>query len=128
MSLNPSGSNPIITVNYGGIDFARCRLFFKKLGDPSFSTILTHDNGASKFTFTIDPVERLGADKKISDLIGCELNWTIVFIDFDNTPTSQYSFDLAVKQDGRDLLTPPFSKVGSITNSSVTFGNRFIFD
>lgn len=132
MSIDPNGENPVVTASFGGIDFAGCKLFFKKKNDPSFSTILTFNGSGSDvfksiFTYTIDPVAQIGPDKKIVDLVGCELNWSILFIDYGDTPFSQYSFELTIKQGNIDLLIPPFFKEGIINDTSTTFGNRFFF-
>lgn len=132
MTIDPNGDKPVVTASFGGIDFAGCKLFFKKKGDSSFSTILTFnglgsDGFKSRFTRIIDPAELLDPTKKVSDLVGCELNWSVLFIDYGNTPLSQYSFELKITQGGLDLLTPPFSKSGTIDDTSVTFGNRFFF-
>jgi hypothetical protein len=131
MPLNPRGSNPVVTANFGGIDFAGCKLFFKKQDETSFKTILIHDSSISgQFTRIIDPTEKelLGSGSNVSDLIGCEINWSVVFIDYDNTPPSAYSFILAIKQDGIDLLVPSYSKTGEIKDSSIIFGGRFIIN
>jgi hypothetical protein len=132
MPIDPNGDKPVVTASFGGIDFAGCKLFFRKKNDPSFSTILIFngsgsDGFKSRFTRVIDPVELLDPTKKISDLVGCELNWSVLFIDYGETPLSQYSFELKITQGGSDLLTPTFSKVGAIDDTSVTFGNRFFF-
>jgi hypothetical protein len=132
MPIDPNGDKPVVTASFGGIDFAGCKLFFKNKGDSSFSTILTFngmgsDGFKSRFTRIIDPAELLGPTKKVSDLVGCELNWSVLFIDYGDTPLSPYSFELKITQRGLDLLTPPFSKSGTIDDTSVTFGNRFFF-
>jgi hypothetical protein len=132
MPIDPSGDNPVVTASFGGIHFAGCKLFFKKKDDPSFATILTFNGSGSdafksRFTYIVDPIKLIGPTKKISDLVGCELNWSILFIDYGNAPLSQYSFELTIKQGTVDLLTPPFSKTGTIDNTSTTFGNRYIF-
>jgi hypothetical protein len=132
MSIDPNGDKPIVIVSFGGIHFAGCKLFFKKKDESSFSTIRTFNGSGSdafqsRFTYIVDPVELIGPAKKISDLVGCELNWSILFIDYGNALLSQYSFKLTIKQGTVDLLTPPFDKTGTIDNTSTTFGNRYIF-
>jgi hypothetical protein len=132
MPIDPNGENPVVSASFGGIDFAGCKLFFKKKDDPSFSTILTFNGSGSdgfknRFTRIIDPAELLDPTKKVSDLKGCEINWSILFIDFGDTPLSQYSFKLTIMQGGLDLLTPSFFKAGTIDDTSVTFGGRFFF-
>jgi hypothetical protein len=132
MPIDPNGDNPVVTASFGGIHFAGCKLFFKKQDESSFSTILTFNGSGtdalkSRFTYIVDPIERIGSGKKVADLVGCELNWSILFIDYGNALLSQYSFELTIKQGTVDLLTPPFSKAGIIDNTSTTFGNRFIF-
>jgi hypothetical protein len=132
MPIDPNGDNPVVTASFGGIHFAGCKLFFKKKDDSSFSTILTFNGSGSdafksRFIYIVDPIKLIGPTNKISDLVGCELNWSILFIDYGNAPLSEYSFELTIKQGTVDLLTPPFSKTGTIDNTSTTFGNRYIF-
>jgi hypothetical protein len=126
MLLNPNGGVPFITANFGGINFAKCTIFFKKEGG-SFLPITDFDNSnSSGFTFPVDPAQILGANKNVSDLIGGQVGWTVTFIDFGDATQSQFSFDLQIKQDASNLL-PPFSKNGTIDNTSITFSDKFTF-
>jgi hypothetical protein len=128
MLLNPAGSNPIVIASFGGIDFGQCTLFFKEKGG-SFSPIISFDNTAtSVFTFAVDPVKLLNSSNTISDLIGCQVGWTVTFVDLDESTTSLFSFNLKIEQDGKSLMTPPFSKTDTITDTSSTFGGTFTFN
>jgi hypothetical protein len=127
MSLNSAGSKPIISASFGGIDFGQCTLFFKENGS-SFSSIISFDNAStSVFTFAIDPIKLLGSGKEISNLVGCQIGWTVTFIDLDNSTTSPFSFDLKIEQDSTNLMSPPYSKTDTITDTSSTFGGTFTF-
>ena len=129
MTLNSTGSNPIVSARFGGIDFGQCTLFFKAQSDDSFSPIYSFDNqNSSAFVFAIDPVKLLGISKKISDLVGCQIGWTVTFIDMDESTISPFSFDLNIDQDSDSLMTPHFSKVDTITDTSKTFGSTFSFN
>jgi hypothetical protein len=129
MSINPSGTSPVITADFGGNDFGQCTLFFKPKGG-SFDRIARFDNeNISGFTFTLDPKKLLSQQKSLADLVGCEISWTVTFIDFEEKSGSEYSFDLAIKQDGLDLLSPPFFQRGSIPQDTMakTLGGKYQF-
>lgn len=124
MSLNPTGSNPIISINFGGIDFARCTIFFRKVNS-SFSKIVSFDNqNVNTFSFEVDPNKVLGSSQ-VSDLKNCQIGWTVTFVDIQGVSGSQFSFNLEIKQDETSLAN--FSKIGKIDDTSVTFGDKFTF-
>jgi hypothetical protein len=123
MSLNTTGPDPIINARFGGIHFGKCTLFLKKFTDSAFSPIATFTNqSSSTFTFEIDPQRVLGAGGRLSDLVGCDIGWTVTFVNLSTTPsTAQFSFDLTIGQDTNILAN--FSETNSIPDTSQTFGN-----
>jgi hypothetical protein len=122
MSLNPAGSNPIIYIYFGGIDFGRCTIFLKDTA-AQFSKMVSFDNeNASNFSFEIDPKKPLGFTN-VSDLIGCTVRWVVTFVDIEEVPGSQYSFNLKIEQDGNILKD--FSQTGTITDTSVSFAGDY---
>jgi hypothetical protein len=124
MSFNPIGSNPVFKVFFGGIDFGKCTIFIKE-PNSLFRNILSFDNqNMNSFSFEID-LNRVLNSSKVSILKNCQVGWTVTFIDMDNTTPSQFSFDLEINQDGQSLTK--FSKVGSIEDTSTTFGEKFTF-
>jgi hypothetical protein len=124
MSLNSTGSNPIISIKFGGIDFARCTIFFKKVNS-SFSKIVSFDNeNVDTFSFEVDPNKVLGSSQ-VSSLDNCQIGWTVTFVDIQGASDSQFSFDLEIKQDGTSLAN--YSKTEKIDDTSVTFGDKFTF-
>jgi hypothetical protein len=125
MSLNTTGSDPIINARFGGIHFGKCTLFFKKSTDSVFSPIATFTNqSSSTFTFEIDPQRVLGSGGTLANLVGCDIGWTVTFVNLSATPsTAQFSFDLTIGQ-GTNILVK-FSEINFISDTSQTFGSTF---
>lgn len=119
------GSDPIINARFGGIHFGKCTLFFKKTTDSNFSPIATFTNkSSSTFTFEIDPQKVLGSGASLSSLVGCDIGWTVTFVNLSSTPsTAKFSFNLTIEQD-TNILTN-FSETNSIADTSQTFGSTF---
>lgn len=125
MSLNTTGSNPIINARFGGIHFGKCTLFLKKPTDINFSPIATFTSrNSSTFTFEIDPQKVLVAGATLSQLVGCDIGWTVTFVNLGTTPSAaQFSFNLTIDQDANNLTN--FAEVGFIPDTSQTFGSTF---
>jgi hypothetical protein len=125
MSLNITGSDPIINARFGGIHFGKCTLFFKRNTDSEFTPIATFTSrSSSTFTFEVDPQKVLGVGETLSKLVGCNIGWTVTFVNLGSTPsTAQFSFDLTIEQDTKILTT--FSEINSIPTTSQTFGSTF---
>jgi hypothetical protein len=125
MPLNTTGSDPIINARFGGIHFGKCTLFLKKPTDTTFSPIATFTNRTSStFVFEIDPQKVLGAGGTLSNLVGCDVGWTVTFVNLGTTPsTAKFSFDLTIGQDANILTN--FSETDSISDTSQTFGSTF---
>jgi hypothetical protein len=118
MSLNTSGSNPVISINFGGIDFGRCTIFFKEATTLFYKKATFDNENSSNFSFEIDP-EKLVDLAGLSNLIGCTIKLMVTFVDIASTPGSRFSFDIKIEQDG--TLLKSFSKSGTIDDTSVTF-------
>lgn len=122
MSLNPGGSNPIIYIYFGGIDFGRCTIFLKDIAGQFSKTVSFDNENASNFSFEIDPEKPLGFTN-VSDLIGSTVRWVVTFVDIEEVPGSQFSFSLKIEQDGNILKN--FSQIGTIADTSVSFAGDY---
>jgi hypothetical protein len=117
-------SNPIIHINFGGIDFGRCTIFFKAPTE-SFSKKVSFDNeNASNYSFEVDPGKLLDSTD-LSDLVGCTVRWIVTFADIEEVPGSEFSFNLKIKQDG--VILKDFSQIGKILDTSVSFAGDHTF-
>lgn len=123
MALNTSGSNPTISIHFGGIDFGRCTIFFKEATTPFYKKATFDNENSSNFSFEIDP-EKLVDLPGLSNLTGCTIKLLVTFVDIASTPGSLFSFDINIEQDG--TLLKNFSKSGTIADTSITFAEDYI--
>lgn len=101
MSLNPAGSKPIISARFGGIESGTCTLFIRKPPAKQWLKIKTiTNNPIAPIPIEIDPSIYLGSGSSISDLIGAEIRYNVLFLDVDGDEQINCSFDLEITQDG----------------------------
>jgi hypothetical protein len=132
MSLSLNGSNPVLTLGFGGIQFGSCTLFIKeKIPGSQFRNITVVNNKNFRdHSLTIDPSSLLGSGASLADLQGCELGWTVIFVNLDTSGTIVFSFNLDIQQSSQSIMPQPFfrdnNSSGLVKNStSVMFSDSF---
>jgi hypothetical protein len=101
MSLNPTGSKPIISTKFGGIESGTCTLFIRKFPIKQWLKIKTITNNPfPSDNIVIDPSIYLGNGSSVSDLVGAEIRYNVLFLDVDGDDQINCSFDLEITQDG----------------------------
>lgn len=112
MSLNPTGSKPIISTKFGGIESGTCTLFIRKSPIKQWLKIKTITNNPFPSDhIVIDPSIHLGSGSSISDLIGAEIRYNVLFLDVDGDDQINCSFDLEITQDGTIIAQKNENKI-----------------
>lgn len=133
MSLNPTGSKPIINAKFdhhiispGIAESGTCTLLIRKSPTVNWLKIATiHNSPFSSHNIIIDPLIHLGPGRDIGDLAGAEILYNVLFLDIDGDKKINCSFDLEVTQDGNIVYSKSDSKnTGNV--DFVAFSHDFI--
>jgi hypothetical protein len=120
MPLNPTGSNPVLIIQFGGQDSGLCDLYFQN------KPITRFDNSKPLYKYELDPMLLFGSARStVSNLIGTEVGWVVTFTNLAS-PTIQFSFDLDIRQDGASIITP--IEVTETSTQVVNAGLTLIFN
>lgn len=105
MPLDPTKSNPIVIIQFGGQDIGSCDLYFQNdviktlNNDPSSS-------GGTLHKVELDPMILLGsASATVGDLIGTEIGWVVVHSNLAG-PDIKFSFYLDIRQSNTSIVVP----------------------
>ena len=105
MPLDPTKSNPIVIIQFGGQDIGSCDLYFqndviKTLNNDPFSS------GGTLHKVELDPMILLGsASATVGDLIGTEIGWVVVHSNLAG-PDIKFSFYLDIRQSNTSIVVP----------------------
>jgi hypothetical protein len=108
MSLNKTGPDPIIIVQFGNINVVgQCYLAFQSepLDSPAV-TLGEFSTDKATNQLTLNPQNLLNPpENNVKDLIGCYVGWSVFFYSFVGV-TPSFKFSLKIQQSGSDIITP----------------------
>lgn len=105
MSLDPTKSNPIVIIQFGGDDIGSCDLYFQ---NNVIKTLNSNPSsgGGKLHKIELDPMILLrSASATVGDLIGTEIGWVVVHSNLAG-PDIKFSFYLDIRQSATSIISP----------------------
>ena len=105
MPLDPTKSNPIVIIQFGGDDIGSCDLYFQNNVIKTLNSNPS-SSGGDLHKIELDPMILLkSASATVGDLIGTEIGWVVVHSNLAG-PDIKFSFYLDIRQSDTSIILP----------------------
>jgi hypothetical protein len=108
IGLNPTGSDPIVIVEFGNLNVTGNYFisFQSKPLDTPSEVLGEYNTETSQNQLTLNPKELLDPpSNNVEDLIDCYVGWSVFLYTFVNV-IPEFKFSLKVQQSSKDIITP----------------------
>ena len=105
MPLDPTKSNPIVIIQFGGDDIGSCDLYFQNNVIKTLNSNPS-SSGGDLHKIELDPMILLkSASATVGDLIGTKIGWVVVHSNLAG-PDIKFSFYLDIRQYDASIVVP----------------------